>query len=798
MLMRLQSLKRLTLLLFLSTAGMAAGMAASFAGSASDDQRSVGEPLEVEKRAWTSYKTFSGDLKAFNSSVVTAPSVSRIWNFTITYLIPEGTQVAPGEVLVRFDASDLELERLEKEKEKEEARLKVDQKEAEIETRRQDLLLEVAQAEKNLKVARLDADIQPGLIARSELEERRFELERAGVALEKARERLHNLEESAQAEMAVARLDYEKADLELRRIVTDLKQMEVRAPAPGIVLYADDWRTGRKIQSGDQVQKGFRLIHLPNLEQMVVEARVHHPDVRGLELNTPVEVVLDAYPGNVFKGYLHTLPEAAKSRSFNSSFKYFIMKIMLEEVDYDLMKPGMTARVRMPFERPESLLIPRPALILQPDGKTTVRLASDGSLVEVEVLEAGEDMLAVEGDLSPGDVLSPPRGGVQSDRHQEIEWITVQRDDLDFNISGSGQLRAQKSVFIRPPALPHSWNYKIARLAPEGITVEEGDFVVQFDPTDFLKRLRQEQGDLSRVQKEIERHSNNSQLQIKDLELQLEQAKVEKEKAETKLVTARQFESNREVVKARHEAEFADFKVEALAKKLASLKSSTQLQLKTLEDKARFYEARVQASQKAVQSLTVTAPISGVLVYRPNWNNEKKQVGDQVSIYDTFLGIPDMDTLRVEGQVAEVDAGKLRLGQFVEVTLDALQERSFSGRVVEIGTIFNQVSPTQTAKVLPIIVELDKVDTERMRPGMAARLEVAIERFEDVIAVPLAVIQTDEEGGSYVWVRGDGSRAVKRSVKVGKDNGIVAIIEEGLQEGDQVAERPLQAAATAP
>ncbi|HSR53884.1 MAG TPA: efflux RND transporter periplasmic adaptor subunit [Acidobacteriota bacterium] len=760
------------------------------AASSAADQKDQ-QALTVERRAWTSYKTFSGDLEALDSYTIRAPNVSRLWNFTITYMIEEGTQVEPGEVLIRFDASDLELQKLDKEKQKEEARLKIDQKEAEIETRRQDMLLQLAQAEKNHKVAELDADIDDGLIARSELEDRRFKLEQARVAQEKARERLANLEESAKAEMAVARLDYEQAELELRRIVGDLESMEVRSQARGIVLYATDWRTGRKIQTGDQVQKNHILMNLPDLDRLIVEVRVHHSDVLGLALDTPVQVRLDAYPERSFAGRVHSLPEAAKSSRWGSTFKFFTMKVLLQDIDRELMKPGMTARVRIPYQHPESLLVPRTALLLSPQGTTAVRRASDGQLVDVEVLAAGEELLAVEGDLSPGQALSSAKAGSENSRQQEIEWIEVERKDLSFNVTGSGLLRAAKSVYVRPPALPQAWNFKIARMAPEGVSVKEGDFVVQFDPTEFMKRLRQEQGDLSRVQKEMERHTNQSELQIKDLELELEQAKVEREKAETKLVQAQEFESNREVRKARLEADFARFKVETLEKKLLSLKTSTGIQLDTLQDKEKFYQARVKASQKAVQSLTVTAPISGVLVYHPNWNNEKKQVGDQVSLYDTFLGIPDLTTLRVEGQVAEVDAGKLRANQFVQVSLDAFAEQTLTGRIVEIGNLFSQVTSTQRAKVLPVVVELDRVDTDRMRPGMAARLEIAVERFEDVIAVPLAVIEPDDEGRSFVWVK-DGQGAVRRQVKVGQDNGIVAIIEDGLQEGDQVAGRPLQ------
>jgi multidrug efflux pump subunit AcrA (membrane-fusion protein) len=75
-----------------------------------------------------------------------------------------------------------------------------------------------------------------------------------------------------------------------------------------------------------------------------------------------------------------------------------------------------------------------------------------------------------------------------------------------------------------------------------------------------------------------------------------------------------------------------------------------------------------------------------------------------------------------------------------------------------------------------------------MRPGMAARLAVEIDAFHGVLAVPLAVVQ--EEGGrSFVTVQENG-RSVRRPVTVGRNNGIVAIVEKGLRAGDRVAGKP--------
>ncbi|MEE8587631.1 MAG: efflux RND transporter periplasmic adaptor subunit, partial [Acidobacteriota bacterium] len=278
-------------------------------------------------------------------------------------------------------------------------------------------------------------------------------------------------------------------------------------------------------------------------------------------------------------------------------------------------------------------------------------------------------------------------------------------------------------------------------------------------------------------------------IENKDLDLELENAKVEQHKADNKLLQAREFQAGKEVQKARFEAEFARFKLEALHKKFDSRKSAQQLQLQTLRDKEAFFRKRVESNRQAVEALTVVAPISGVLVYQTNWNNEKKKVGDQVYMSENIFGIPNLDTLGVKARIAEVDTGRLALGQKVNVTLDALPDEVFRGSITEIGTIFKQASFNQPSRILDVAVELDRIDSKRMRPGMAARLQIVVDRFEQVIAVPISALQLEGDG-AYVWVR-DSEGSIKRKVEVGQGNGIVAIIESGLEEGEEIASRPV-------
>ncbi len=208
-----------------------------------------------------------------------------------------------------------------------------------------------------------------------------------------------------------------------------------------------------------------------------------------------------------------------------------------------------------------------------------------------------------------------------------------------------------------------------------------------------------------------------------------------------------------------------------------------------MKEAEEFYRLRVQVYRKAVDSLLIKAPASGVVIYRTDWRNEKKRVGSSVRVHDSILAIPDLSTLLIEGHVSEIDAGKVKVGGEVRVTLDAIPNQAFTGRIVETSSVFRPASFDRPTKVFEFQVKLNRVDPKRMRPGMAVRLQLIADQLENVHSVPLSALYR-EDGNSYLWAQEKG-KALRRRVKVGKDNGMVAVIESGLEEGDQVASRPL-------
>ena len=264
----------------------------------------------------------------------------------------------PGDLLAQFDIAELISERLELEKKREDARIQIAQKQAEQEIEELDLLLNLARADKSYRVARLYADIEPQLLARSEAERYRFDADQSQLEIEKAMERLQSREASARADLNVVQLEYDQAELELRRIRGDIKRMSIRASSPGVVLYGDNTE-GEKVQVGDGVFRGWPVLILPNMDRLVVAARVFDTDFSLLREGYGSGSHLRCCPSRSFKAEVYGLPEFAKPIHRRSELNVFGVEFALLERDLSLMKPGMTARVRVPISYGSGLVVDR-------------------------------------------------------------------------------------------------------------------------------------------------------------------------------------------------------------------------------------------------------------------------------------------------------------------------------------------------------------------------------------------------------------------------------------------------------
>ncbi len=372
----------------------------------------------------------------------------------------------------------------------------------------------------------------------------------------------------------------------------------------------------------------------------------------------------------------------------------------------------------------------------------------------------------------------------------EQEVLTIERVDYPLLVTAAGSLDAPRSVAVGPPTIRNEYRYKLARIVDEGKYVSEGDFLMEFDGSDVSRRLRQETSNFQRVQEEYQKKRSDFDIRIRELRLQLDQAQADLEKLETKLDQQVELESAIAIEETRIRLSAARKRVAFMTQKIEHATKGGRLDLQISRSNEKHYKDRMDALLDAMDDLTVTAPVSGVVIYKRDWNNEPKQVGSNVYLLETVLDIPDLSMLQVRVYVDEVDVSKIHVGQEARVIVDAVKGRVFAGKVAATGAILKQVQYDIAQKVAENLIELEGANVEMLRPGMNARVQIKVGSYPDAIVVPFSSIE-EREGRSFVQVwNATKDRFDWREIQIMRHDGQSAVVSEGLAVQERIRLAP--------
>jgi HlyD family secretion protein len=130
--------------------------------------------------------------------------------------------------------------------------------------------------------------------------------------------------------------------------------------------------------------------------------------------------------------------------------------------------------------------------------------------------------------------------------------------------------------------------------------------------------------------------------------------------------------------------------------------------------------------------------------------------------------------------VSEIDVNKIKTGQPVQLTIDAFQGKSYTGKVTGIANIGEQLSNSDS-KVFEVLVKINESDP-LLRPSMTSSNKVITKTFNDVVYVPSESVQAGIDSIPYVYTK-EGTRQV---VVLGQSDDKNIIIEKGLEPGTPV------------
>jgi HlyD family secretion protein len=362
--------------------------------------------------------------------------------------------------------------------------------------------------------------------------------------------------------------------------------------------------------------------------------------------------------------------------------------------------------------------------------------------------------------------------------------VPVMRGRFEVLVMVTGELQAENSELITGPLELRSRNLRIQNvriqdLVPEGTVVQEGDFVALLDRSESDNALKDVEDALERSEAQFTRTqldttitlSNlrdeliNLEYTVEERRLTLEQSKFEPP------ATIRQAEISLDRAERALEQARQNYKLRVKQ----SIESMHEASLNLAQQRRRYQEM-----VDVLDKFTIRAPKSGMVIYHREWSGQRRTVGSTINPWDlTVATLPDMSSMLSRTYVNEIDVSRVRAGQVVRIGVDAFPERRYSGTIMRVANVGEQM-PNTDAKVFEVLVKVNEYDPI-LRPGMTTSNIIVTQTLNDVLYVPLEAINVSDSI-PYVYKR-NGTRQI---VVLGGANDNFVVVEQGLEENDRI------------
>ena len=364
------------------------------------------------------------------------------------------------------------------------------------------------------------------------------------------------------------------------------------------------------------------------------------------------------------------------------------------------------------------------------------------------------------------------------------QFVKVSKGLFEVLVTVTGELKAQNSEDIQAPTELRGRSLrisdvKIQDLIPEGTVVDSGDYVATLDRSALSNRLKEIEDELEKSQQAYLKTQLDTTLTLRDLRNTLINLKFDKEEKKIVLdqskyeppATQRQAQinldkSDREYTQALYNYTLKRDQAEASMKEVFI----------NLEKEKREKQDMLDVMNKFI----VKAPKPGMLIYFREWGGQKRKVGSTINPWDlTVATLPDLSVMNSRTYVNEIDISKVKKGQIVRVGVDAFPEKKYSGEVIEVANIGEQL-PNTDAKVFEVAIRVNGFDPI-LRPSMTTSNQIVTNVYNEVMYLPLEAIRADDSL-SYVYTK----KGKRQIVVTGDMNENFIIIEKGLRTNEEV------------
>ena len=395
-----------------------------------------------------------------------------------------------------------------------------------------------------------------------------------------------------------------------------------------------------------------------------------------------------------------------------------------------------------------------------------------------------------------------------------IATVAAEKTQFTRSIRIGGTVGAKTFAMIRAPRMRGGKDrgggssLTIQTLAEAGSIVKAGDVVAEFESKQTQDTLEHYESMLAQTKAMAGTRKAEILIATETLRQNYRTTEAESEKAAYDLQTAE--------VRSQIQAEIFALLADEGQASSKQLEEEVRLQEIANEAETRSLDITVEQDQKRMErtkadfeKMRIRTPVGGLVVIDTMFSRgsfAQAAAGDQIYGGTSFMRVVDLSHMALYAQLNQADSQLVRLGDPVQVRLDAYPDATFNGTIVEVGAMATASgsggsgrrgppgasgSRADWIKKVPVQIEITETDN-RIQPDLSASGDIVIEQIEDALVVPRAAV-ANLGGTSVVWVQ-DGDRFVERNIEVGSVSDTEAVILAGLQPGERVAAQPVVAA----
>ncbi|NKB89575.1 MAG: HlyD family efflux transporter periplasmic adaptor subunit [Acidobacteria bacterium] len=347
-----------------------------------------------------------GILVAENATPIASPR-STNGPMKVAWLAEDGSEVAEGDVVIRFDPTEMEQERFSGVADRDKALSQVEGRNIEQSTTLDNLERDEQIADLQLDHSREFQTTDQEIYSRNEILESEIDEELATRRKDHASRARDLSAEQGEVELDLLGLQQRQAELRIEKADAGLRQLEIRAPHAGIFVLRRD--RGEPPQVGAMTWPGRPIAEIPQLDTMKAQVYVLEADAGGVEEGIEAFVTLEAHPAEPFDAEVRRVAAVAKRRTRWSPVQYFDIDLELELTDPTKMKPGQRVRATLLVQDlADVITVPREAIFRDEETNPYVFRSSGGEFERVDVVlgPIALGSVVIESGLDQGDVIA--------------------------------------------------------------------------------------------------------------------------------------------------------------------------------------------------------------------------------------------------------------------------------------------------------------------------------------------------------------------------------------------------------